>query len=678
MRVGKRMVGLVAAVGLLVCGGVAAADGGPWQKDAEEAKWRESLRELAPSAVADWDWANAARESDRQGATYAFARVYAAAPTFVHALRRQCSTEPIRSVAIDLCHDAIRQDPRWENRFALALRLFQGEKTQVSEHDVQEAFAALKAARESAPDEPTILILEAMAAFERQDEAPLRANYAHLKALRPDDPATHYLGAFHALIDNDPTEARAELAAFEKSGKSIPEFREFINKFAYLEETEWTPLRIGKWFFGGILGWLAVLAALLVAGELLSKATLHATERFDPKDGGNAVGGAAIVKRLYATVMTLSGAVYFLSLPWIGLLVTALVAGLIYGCFAVGTIPIKLLFIVLAMGATTLFALAKAVYYSFVTPTSEDPGIVLTRTAQPRVHALLAEVAERCGTRPVDRLILTQGTDFGVFEQGGFLETSRGRGVRCLVVGVGLLRGVGPEDETRIALRLGPLKAILAHEYGHFKNEDTAGGAFSFATLRSMTTLLQQLVTHGAASAFNPAWHFALQYFKLYLRISHGATRLQEVLADRWAVVAYGSENFVAGLETTIRAATRFNAITDRVIHKAIHEKAIVPNLYAFADDGTALGADVNAVLAASDHTFEARLAEPASAYDSHPRPADRIARARALAIPHDADDTPAWSLFEHPEELERALTARIAHAVFDNHGVVLRTATTT
>jgi hypothetical protein len=128
---------------MLVCGGGAAADGGPWQNDAEEAKWRESLRERAPSAVADWDWANAARDSDRQGATYAFARVYAAAPTFVHALRRQCSTEPIRSVAIDLCHDAIRQDPRWENRFALALRLFQGEKTQVSEHDVKEAFAAL-------------------------------------------------------------------------------------------------------------------------------------------------------------------------------------------------------------------------------------------------------------------------------------------------------------------------------------------------------------------------------------------------------------------------------------------------------------------------------------------------------------------------------------------------------
>jgi len=46
-----------------------------------------------------------------------------------------------------------------------------------------------------------------------------------------------------------------------------------------------------------------------------------------------------------------------------------------------------------------------------------------------------------------------------------------------------------------------------------------------------------------------------------------------------------------------------------------------------------------------------------------------------SLAIPHETDDTPAWSLFEHPEELERALTERIAQAVFDNHGVVLRTA---
>lgn len=653
----------------------AAAEPGT-RKDATEAKWRDSLQQIAPAAVADWDWANGARESDRQGATYAYARVYAAAPTFVHALRRQCQAEPVRSVAIDLCRAALRQELRWENQLALALRLLSGEKSQLDDRDVDEALTLLRQAREGAPDEPDVLAAEALAAIERNNFAPLRDNYAHLKTVAPEARETHYLGVFDALIHEDPARARSELAAFDKDGGATPEFRAFVDGTAREQETAWTPLRLGKWFGGALLGWLGVLAALLIAGELLSKATLHATERFDPKDGGKAVGGAAVVKRLYAAVMTLSGGIYFLSLPWIGLLVTALVGGLIYACLAAGHIPIKLLLIVAAMGAMTLFALAKAVYYTFVTPKPEDPGIVLTRADQPRVHALLAEVAARCGTRPVDRLILTQGTDFAVFERGSFLETIQGRGVRCMVVGIGLLRGVGPADEPRVALRLGPLRAILAHEYGHFKNEDTAGGAFSLAAIRSMTTLLQQLVAHGAASPFNPAWHFALQYFKLYLRISQGATRLQEVLADRWAVVAYGSENFVAGLETTIRAALRFDAVADRVIQKAVYEKSLIPNLYAFADDRAALGDDAATLLAASEGSFAERLAEPASAYDSHPRPADRIARARALAIPHEADDTLAWSLFEHPEELETALTARIADAVFENHGVVLRTVT--
>jgi hypothetical protein len=50
--------------------------------------------------------------------------------------------------------------------------------------------------------------------------------------------------------------------------------------------------------------------------------------------------------------------------------------------------------------------------------------------------------------------------------------------------------------------------------------------------------------------------------------------------------------------------------------------------------------------------------------YDSHPTPADRLAWAKALAVPappaRPGDDTPAWSLFSYREKLEREMTEQL------------------
>jgi hypothetical protein len=38
----------------------------------------------------------------------------------------------------------------------------------------------------------------------------------------------------------------------------------------------------------------------------------------------------------------------------------------------------------------------------------------------------------------------------------------------------------------------------------------------------------------------NPAWWFATGFYRIFLRVSQGAARLQEILADRRAAEAYG------------------------------------------------------------------------------------------------------------------------------------------
>ena len=73
-----------------------------------------------------------------------------------------------------------------------------------------------------------------------------------------------------------------------------------------------------------------------------------------------------------------------------------------------------------------------------------------------------------------------------------------------------------------------------------------------------------------------------------------------------------------------------------------------------------------------SDEVAKAMNAEP-SPYDSHPRPADRIAWVGDVACAHGADvdeGAPAWALFADREALERRLTDEVRANVAARHGV--------
>src|SRR4029079_12221765 len=128
-------------------------------------------------------------------------------------------------------------------------------------------------------------------------------------------------------------------------------------------------------------------------------------------------------------------------------------------------------------------------------------------------------------------------------------------------------------------MRLGPLKAVLAHEYGHLTNRDTAGGGFALAGRRSLHTMAQSLASSGAAAWYNPAWLFLNGFYRVFLRISQGASRLQEVLADRWAVFAYGADAFEAGLRHVIERSVRFDAHVGATINEVVKQKLPLANL---------------------------------------------------------------------------------------------------
>jgi Zn-dependent protease with chaperone function len=98
----------------------------------------------------------------------------------------------------------------------------------------------------------------------------------------------------------------------------------------------------------------------------------------------------------------------------------------------------------------------------------------------------------------VDAIYITPGPEIAVTERGELFKKLSGQGQRCLILGLGALNGMSQ----------GQLRAILAHEYGHFSNQDTAGGNFARQVLISVRNMGIRLALNGLAAWYNPAWWF--------------------------------------------------------------------------------------------------------------------------------------------------------------------------
>jgi Zn-dependent protease with chaperone function len=241
---------------------------------------------------------------------------------------------------------------------------------------------------------------------------------------------------------------------------------------------------------------------------------------------------------------------------------------------------------------------------------------------------------------------LTPATELAVTERGGMTKRLRGKTERALILGVGVLDGMTIRE----------LKAILAHEYGHFRNRDTAGGGLAMAVTRSLIATTINLAKGGAASNFNPGWLFVRAFLKAFVRISQGASRLQEVLADRWAIHAYGSAAFANGLRHVVTSSVRFDAHADATVEEVLREDVPLSNLYRHEP-----------TKAPDEHALATEIADAmgkTTPYDSHPSPEARIDLAEHVdieGVETDAhDDEEAWALFSDRTALEHAMTAVI------------------
>jgi Zn-dependent protease with chaperone function len=250
---------------------------------------------------------------------------------------------------------------------------------------------------------------------------------------------------------------------------------------------------------------------------------------------------------------------------------------------------------------------------------------------------------------------VTPGTEVAVTERGEFWKKIRGQGQRCLILGLAALRG----------MEQGQFKAILAHEYGHFSNRDSAGGNLARQVQASIHHMAYRLAVSGQARWYNPAWLFVNIFSRIFLRITLGASRLQEILADRYAVIAFGVQNLVNGLRYLVHQDLVFAAQVGSEIQEARSQNRALSNLYSLPQ------IQVEEQLKSLEEKEREILNRSTSPYDSHPAIRDRFELLKPLenVIFSSEEKNPVWELLLKPEELQVDMTELVQNNLHQNRG---------
>ena len=287
--------------------------------------------------------------------------------------------------------------------------------------------------------------------------------------------------------------------------------------------------------------------------------------------------------------------------------------------------------------ALALIGAGIAILRAIVPPRDrfEPPGPELRPAEHPRLHSVLQDVAIKTGQAPADTVYLDLDMNASVLEH---------RGRRLMLLGLPLLATLSVDE----------LRAVVAHEYGHYVGGDTRFAGWIWRTRHAVLRTVHDLAT--AESGFRRnfvRWPFQW-YAQLFLRITNAISRRQEFAADRLSAR-------VASPEAAGSALRRLEALAP--VYPRYWASDVVPMLDARKRPPLADGfydlASHSAIAPALDEIVKTDIeGNEADPYASHPTLRQRLEALGAPMVttaPGPAE-RPATELLENLPALERQL----------------------
>ncbi|HEY6595866.1 MAG TPA: M48 family metallopeptidase [Asanoa sp.] len=294
----------------------------------------------------------------------------------------------------------------------------------------------------------------------------------------------------------------------------------------------------------------------------------------------------------------------------------------------------KLGYLTLAVAAAILWATWKVIR----SKPQPMPGLVLTEHRAPQLWAEVRGLARAVGTRVPDEIRLVGDVNAAVSENATLLGLRSGR--RLLYVGMPLAQ----------ALTVSQLRAVLAHELGHYSGQHTRLGPLTYRGRATMAA------TIGRVGPTSLTGRFLLGYAWFYQLVSAAVSRRQEIEADKSAVR-------VAGKWATASALRELPGLS----------AAWAFYLDSYVGLNLDSGAAPAGVFANFPRLLQARYAEldqfrveddggPRSRFDSHPPIPARVALIeREPDVAVHTDNRPALALFPSGD-----LGVQVESEVFD------------
>lgn len=615
----------------------------------EKIYWQQ-VEKIAPKAVETFKAATQAWDNnDHAKAAQLFSEVLKQAPNYEVASRRlgMAYIELGRyDEGKELVTRVYEKNPSPDNSMAMArILLSQGPgRTPTQEHKERALTLMTSAVKNPQNNDSEDAFAAAQLAADLNKTKEFLEIQSLLDSKFPKRWETHYFNGVAAATLGNFSKAEEEIKRAEGLGMPPQMAAEIIANIR-----EQTP---SWWYLYAMLAvvavWLGGLVLLFVLGKIFSGMTLRSIEQADPN--GQTSASESSLRSWYKRLINVAGIYYYISLPVVALLVIGLAAAIFYGFWMIGRIPIKLVLILAIAAGITVFKMVQSL---FIKIESEDPGRALLPEEAPGLWQLTREVATSVNTRPIDEIRITPGCDLAVYEKGSLREKANDRAKRILILGVGVLND----------MKLNAFRAVLAHEYGHFSNRDTAGGDVALRVNQDIMKFAYSMALSGHAVWWNVAFQFLRAYNFIFRRLSYGATRLQEVLADRVAVRNFSAASFEEGLRHVIRRDVEFNFAASKEIELAQMHQRAVANLYQLpttngTQDESQIEQDVQEI-----------IARPTTEDDTHPSPIDRF-RLAAKIISNTALPTNGWvwDLFANREsltdEMSRLINEQIHEAV--------------